>query len=156
NRHGKDELIAKAYDIVVVSRVAECHEPGDLSLISGGCRIRQRWQLHATGDIECNLVVKAPIEINQHCLSFGKNEFQFKDPIISNALAQPLCLVGKKRVDKTWFKAQAYPGAARLLHNLSCRAHNHFASNLFSEATKRVHILDRLGIPLLNERRHSY
>ena len=150
----KDELIAKACDIFMFYRAAVCHELSDLSLILRGPRIRQSRQLHATGDIECNLVVKAPIEINQHCLSFGKNEFQLKDPIISNALAQSLCLVGKKRVDKSRFKAQSYPDAARLLQNFSCAAHNHSASNLFTETRKRVDIIDSLRVILLNEWRH--
>src|SRR6516165_1519717 len=102
-------MIAKACDIVSFSGVAVCHKPGDVSLISRCCRVRQSWQFHAAGDIQRNLVIKAPIEIDQHCLSVGNNEFQFKNPVISYALAQPLCLLGKKGVDKSWFKAKPYP-----------------------------------------------
>src|ERR1700746_3695092 len=115
-------MIAKTCDVFVSSRVGACHESSNLNLISRGCCVRQSWQLHAAGDIESNLMVKAPIEINQHCLSFGKNELQLKDPIISNALTQPLCLVSKKRVDGHRFKAQSYPDGARLLQNFSRRA----------------------------------
>src|ERR1700722_16656279 len=146
-------MLGKTCDIVMFSRVAVFHESSDLSLISRSCRIRQGWQLHATRDIECKLVVKAPIEINQHCLAFSKNEFQLKDPIISNALAKPLCSVGKKRVDKSRFKAQSYPDGARLLENFSCCAHDYSAPNRFTETRKRVYILGCLSKILLNERR---
>jgi hypothetical protein len=74
----KAEVITRARDILMFSRVAVCHESVDLSLISAAAPY-VRVGILATRDIGCKLLAKTPFKSIGSL--FSQNEFQFKDPV---------------------------------------------------------------------------